>query len=176
VNSGTTRIWSRPDRGTWRWSYYGQIRQPFFDVAHASNNGLLPMVSVKEMDALVAEAAYRDGVMSTVVEFVNSTRTLHGLEGTDAAGTNTDCVPKLPNGSCGDLWEMFKWEKRIETQFQGPTRVGWWYDGRGWGDLMEGTIMQLPVPYREMQLLQAQPYDYGGVGGNFGAPVGTYGY
>jgi hypothetical protein len=41
---------------------------------------------------------------------------------------------------------------------------------------MEGTILQIPVPFREMQLLGQNAYDLGGVGGNWGAPVGTYGY
>ena len=128
------------------------------------------------MNALVAGGYYYAGRLANVATFVNATRTLHGLNATDAAGTNTSCVPKLPDGSCGDLWEMFKWEKRLETEFAGPLRIGWYFDGRGWGDLMEGTILQFPVPYKEMQILQQPVYDYGGVGGKFGAPVGTNGY
>ena len=128
------------------------------------------------MRALLAEAAYRSGNMPAVASFVNETRTLHGLNGTDPAGTNTSCVPKLPNGSCGDLWEMFKWEKRLESQFVGPLRVGWYFDGRGWGDLMEGTVLQFPIPWFVMLDLGQTPYDFGGVGGLWGATVGTYGY
>ena len=128
------------------------------------------------MRHLLAEAAYRNSDFGTVASIVNETRTLHGLQATDAAGTNTECVPRLPDGTCGDLWEMLKWEKRLETQFRGLIRVGWYFDGRGWGDLMEGTILQFPVPYTEMQSLQQPWYNYGGVGGEWGAPVGTYGY
>ena len=177
MNQGNdgTRIWSRPDRGTWRWSYYYITKEPFYSNG-LNDQGSLPSMTVREMKALVAEAAYYGGNMGAVAAFVNETRPLHGLNATDAAGANTDCVPKLPNGTCGDLWEMFKWEKRLETHFAGPLRSGWYFDGRGWGDLMEGTILQLPVPYREMQLLGQNPYDLGGVGGNWGAPVGTYGY
>lgn len=175
MNTGSSRIWSRPDRGTWRWSYYYQTYEPFFSMS-LDDVGDLPQVKVEEGKALLAEKAYYDGNMQAVADFVNETRTLHGLAATDAAGTNTDCVPRLPNGNCGNLWEMFKWEKRLETQFAGPIRVGWYFDGRGWGDLMEGSILQFPVPYREMQLLEQTPYDLGGVGGNWGAPVGTYGY
>jgi hypothetical protein len=177
VNTGNdgSRIWSRPDRGTWRWSYYYQTYEPFF--THAIDDvGDLPQVTVREMQALIAEAAYRDGDLAAVATFVNQTRDLHGLAETDAAGTNTDCVPKLPSNACGDLWEMFKWEKRLETQFQGPLRIGWFFDGRGWGDLMQGTLLQFPVPYREMQILLQEPYNYGGVGGSNAAPIGTYGY
>lgn len=176
VNSGGTRIWNRPDRGTWRWSYYEQTYEPFYTFGSFTAAGPTPLIKVEEMNALKAEAAFYANNLQAVADFVNATRTLHGLLATDAAGTNTNCVPKLPNGTCGNLFEMFKWEKRLETQFAGTLRVGWYFDGRGWGDLMEGTILQFPVPYREMQLLQESPYNYGGVGGSFGAPVGTYGY
>jgi hypothetical protein len=175
VNSGSSRIWSRPDRGTWRWSYYDQTYEPFHSFA-LTGEGKLPQITVREMRALAAEAAYYRGDMEAVASFVNETRTRHGLQPTDATGANPDCVPRLPDGSCGDLWEMFKWEKRLETQFAGPLRAGWYFDGRGWGDLMEGTFLQFPVPYGEMEILERAPYDYGGVGGLWGAPVGTYGY
>lgn len=171
-----TRIWSRPDRGTWRWSYYEQTYEPFYTFGNTVGAGAIPLVKVEEMNALKAEAAFYGGNLQAVADFVNATRTLHGLNATDVSGLNTSCVPKLPNGTCGNLFEMFKWEKRLETQFAGVLRVGWYFDGRGWGDLMEGTILQLPVPFLEMQLLQRSPYNYGGVGGSFGAPVGTYGY
>jgi hypothetical protein len=178
VNQGSdgTRIWVRPDRGTWRWSYYEQVNEPFYTFGSINFAGTLPLIKIEEMNALKAEASFYAGDMQAVADFVNATRTLHGLAATDAGGTNSNCVPKLPNGTCGSLFEMFKWEKRLETQFAGPLRIGWYFDGRGWGDLLEGTILQFPVPYREMQLLQEVPYNYGGVGGPFGAPVGTYGY
>jgi hypothetical protein len=174
--SDGSRVWNRPDRGTWRWSYYYNTPPEFYRFA-MDESGPTTLVSVREGRLLLAERAYRGGDMATVASIVNETRVAAGLNATDAAGLNTSCVPKLPNGSCGDLWEMFKWEKRLETHFMGtPLRNGWWFDGRGWGDLMEGTLMHLPVPYREMQLLLEQPYNLGGVGGNSAAPVGTYGY
>ena len=177
MNSGGTRIWSRPDRGTWRWSYYWNTYAPFraFTAAFSTFNPL-PMVTVREGRLLLAEKAFRDGDMGTVALIVNETRVPAGLNATDAAGTNTSCVPMLPNGSCGDLWEMFKWEKRLETQFVGPLRSSWWFDGRGWGDLMVGTLLQFPVPSGEMKLLLESSYNLGGVGGLSAAPLGTYGY
>jgi hypothetical protein len=171
-----SRIWERPDRGTWRWSYYYQTYEPFYTTHGIDGEGATPLIRAYDLRALVAEADFRAGNLGAVATFVNSTRTTHGLNATDAAGTNTSCVPRLPNGTCGNLWEMFKWEKRLETQFAGPLRSGWWLDGRGWGDLMRGTIVQFPVPYRDILLLGREPYNYGGVGGVFGAPVGTYGY
>jgi hypothetical protein len=176
VNSGSTRIWARPERGTWRWSYYEQRHEPFYTDMGVNNAGAVPEVMVNEMKALVAEGDFYAGRLANVATYVNATRTTHGLNATGATGTNTSCVPKLSNGSCGNLWEMFKWEKRLETLFAGPLANGWYFDGRGWGDLMEGTILQLPIPYGEAQLQQKPPYNYGGAGGLFGAPVGSYGY
>lgn len=178
VQANDYGVWARPDRGTWRWSYYAQVKEPYYTVFGVDFAGTAPEVTVEELKALKAEAAYygKVGTLQDVVDFVNATRTTHGLQATNLAGTNPDCVPKLPNGDCGDLWEMFKWEKRLETLFLGPLEIGFYFDSRGWGDLMEGTILQFPVPYREMQILQLAPYNYGGVGGSYGAPLGTYGY
>jgi hypothetical protein len=173
IASGADRIWDRPDRGTWRWSSY---RYDALDDFAVTGVGAIPLFTTAEMRFLLAEAAYRSGDAGTAASIVNETRTAHGLQGTDAGGTNTDCVPMLPDGSCGDLWEMLKWEKRLETHFRGVLRIGWYFDGRGWGDLIEGTPLMLPVPYQEMVLRGQLPYDFGGVGGLWGAPIGTYGY
>ena len=163
-------IGKRPDRGTWRWSYY---KNWTFQTVATDFEGATPLVTMREMKALAAEA---DGSAAALAAFVNETRILHGLQATDAAGTNADCVPKLPNGSCGDLWEMFKWEARLETQFRGPLRIGWFVNGRGWGDLTEGSIVHFPVPYTEMQILGQPFYNFGGAGSPGSAPLGTYGF
>jgi hypothetical protein len=99
------------------------------------------------------------------------------IAATDAAGTNTSCVPKLPNGNCGDLWEMLKWEKRMQIQMQGLFGAPWFFDSRGWGDLFKGTPLQFPAPCKEIQVLQILPcYTFGGSGGEFAAPLSTYAY
>jgi hypothetical protein len=82
-------------------------------------------------------------------------------------------VPKLPNGTCGDLLETLKREKRRElfmTAFG-----GWYFDSRGWGDLPAGTFLHYPVPAAELEVRQLPLYTFGG-GGPGSAPVGTYGY
>ncbi|HSG47281.1 MAG TPA: hypothetical protein VLA43_05610, partial [Longimicrobiales bacterium] len=181
VPAETGGTWARPDRGTWRWSWYKHSRggeywglwpsgftgdEEVFDQAE---------IRMEEMNLLKAEGLYYQGDLAGAAALVNETRTAAGLNATDAAGTNTSCVPKLPNGSCGDLWEMLKWEKRLENTFRGPLGVGWYFDARGWGDLWKDTFLHLPIPCAEAQVLQLLPCESaGGPGGTDGAPLSTY--
>ncbi len=167
--------WNRPDRGTFRWSYYRVLEHDQWQLS-AANRGSHPEVTVTEMQLLKAEGLYRMGNQGAAADIVNTTRVAAGLNATDAGGTNTSCVPKLPNGSCGSLFEMLKWEKRLETMYKGVLGASWYFDGRGWGDLAEGSFLHIPIPGRELELLAEPLYTFGGIGGTGGAPVGTYGY
>jgi len=164
--------WARPDRGKWRWSWYKHNRyedywnEEEFDVKE---------ILMEEMDLLKAEAKFRSGDLAGAAAIINVTRERAGLNATDASGLNTSCVPKLPNGTCGDLWEMLKWEKRLETAFTGPFGVGWFFDSRGWGDLWKDTWVELAIPCAEAQTLQILPCTTtGGPGGEGSAPLSTY--
>ncbi|MGH7482159.1 MAG: hypothetical protein ACRELV_08380 [Longimicrobiales bacterium] len=169
--------WQKPERGTWRWSWYRLSKFDDFTFATASGGGLHPLISIEEMDLLAAEAHFRLGDPGAAAALINKTRTKFGLNPTDAAGTNTSCVPRLPSGQCGDLFEMLKWEKRMETQFTGPLNVSWYFDGRGWGDLYAGTPLQLPIPCQELQVLQMTPcYTFGGLAGEFASPGSGYSF
>jgi hypothetical protein len=69
--------------------------------------------------------------------------------------------------------EAMKWEKRLETEM---TYMGaWFFDSRGWGDLPEGTPIEWPVPFQELDVRNIPLYNLGGVGGPSSAPKGTYG-
>jgi len=165
--------WKRPDRGSWRWSWYkaGALGGDYGVQAEL----LQPLIRIQEMRLLKAEANYRMGDLAGAAELVNQTRTRAGLAPTDADGSNPDCVPRLPDGSCGDLWEMLKWEKRMETVWTGVAGANWWFDGRGWGDLWEGSPLQIPVPCTELRMLREEPcYTFGGVGGDMASRVSTY--
>jgi hypothetical protein len=167
--------WVRPDRGSFRWSFY---RPRMMDMWHlsAANRTVWPEMTTIEMDLLRAEALFRTGDLDGAADIVNVTRTAAGLNATDASGVNTSCVPRLPNGACGDLWEMLKWETRLETIYKGLHMAPWYFHGRGWGDLAQGSFLQIPVPARELELLGMPAYTFGGIGGASAAPVGTYGY
>ncbi len=135
--------WKKPERGVWRWSWYKDAHWlPYgWDAVFDQ-----PSMQVAAMRLLKAEGMYRGGNKAGAAAIINETRTLYGLNATDADGTNTSCVPKLPGGQCGDLWEMLKWEKRHESSWTGIAGNNWWFDGRGWGDLWKDTPIQIPVP------------------------------
>jgi hypothetical protein len=90
------------------------------------------------------------------------------------------CVPRIPDpaasykaSKCGNVWDALKWEYRMETMYTGYGM--WYFAGRGWGDLPEGTALYFPVPYQEMDTRRQAFYSAGGVGGTGAAPRGNYG-
>ena len=174
-DAGST--WARPDRGTWRWGWY----LPWFSREYWGVGYPLEMnqreIDHTEMRLLEAEGLYRQGLLAGAAAIINETRVPAGLNATDAAGSNTSCVPKLPDSSCGDLFEMLKWEKRMETVFVGLASAPWYFDGRGWGDLFKDTPLHLPIPCGEIQVLQMPSCStFGGPGGEMSAPVSNYAF
>lgn len=164
--------WGQPARGTHRWSYY---RNNVGDFHNFGGQTTVPEITMHEMRLLKAE-----GLLTTdaagAAALVNVTRVPAGLNATDAAGTNTSCVPKLPNGTCGNLLEMLKWEKRMHTGFLGVHANSWYFDGRGWGDLYRGTPLALPLPCLDSELLALPCSTTGGVGGVAASPGSSYSY
>ncbi len=168
----TGNTWARPDRGSWRWSWYKHTRGSEYWTQFVRHQ---PEMRMEEMNLLKAEALYRRNDREGAATIINQTRVEAGLEPTDADGTNTSCVPKLPDGTCGGLFEMMKWEKRMENTFKGPLGNLWYFDGRGWGDLWRGTFLHLPIPCGEAQVLGLLPCrTFGGVDGPMGAPLSVY--
>jgi hypothetical protein len=47
------------------------------------------------------------------------------------------------------MMEAMKYEKRIENAF--VQFANWYMDGRGWGDLAQGTALFWAVPYQDLQ-------------------------
>src|SRR5688572_22899692 len=176
TNSTGEAGWLRPERGTWRWSNYVDKRyQAYYD---ATNAGVpMPIIQVKETQLIKAEALYRTNDIPGALAIINGYRTTDGgLPAATVAGApgGNACVPKLPNGSCGDVLETLKWEKRM-INFM-TVYGGFYFDSRGWGDLAVGTFLHYPVPARELEVRQMPVYTFGGVGGQGAAPSGTYLY
>jgi hypothetical protein len=167
----------------WGISYYDFFR--FKYMRNASNQGLYPEFMKAENDLLAAEAYIRTGNIAAAAAKIDITRVANGglpaLTGVITTATaevpgGAQCVPQVPSGatvSCGTILEAMKYEKRMETAYSSFGR--WWIDNRGWGDLIEGTAYEYPVPYQEMQARQNRFYP---LGGGFGSSAGksTYGF
>lgn len=153
-----------------------------------TRNGPYPLMTRAEMDLLMAEGYIRKGDYANAMARINITRVANGklpplagiTSATQPISAAGSCVPRVPQGpafnaaSCGNIMEAMKWEKRLETAF---THFGaWFFDSRGWGDLPEGTPLQYPVPFQELDVRGIPLYNLGGVGGPSSAARGSYGY
>ena len=178
----------------WGWSNYDFVR--FHSWARAGDagsaaTGVIPFMTKAEMDMLEAEGHIRKGSFAAAAALINKTRVANGLPAlTDMNNTSpvpggANCVPKVPVApynviACGNMMEAMKWEKRIETAY---THFAPWYlDGRGWGDLAEGTPLFWAVPYQDLQARGFLPGDIYSAGAGVGtapnsaAVKGTYGW
>lgn len=163
-----TREWMSAERGTYHRSYYQ------FDRFNGDNRGgplcpdcVLEIITLDEMRLIRAESAMYQGNNGLAADLINVTRTENGelppvmVSGVpQAAG----CVPKAPTtGQCGDLELALYYERQIELF--GLDCIRGWADRRGFGMLTPGTILDVPVPGRELSTLGLPIYTFGGVGG-----------
>lgn len=158
------------DRGLGQRSFYFFHR---YGIGEAWRSGDIPIVNVAEMDLLKAEGLIRLGRADEAIPLINKYRVTNGqlppVDINGVPGTSPNCVPRKLNGSCGSLWDAFRYEKRLETLGLegGPA----YYDARGWGFLVEGTPIHFPIPLRDLQLLRIEPYTFGGASGEDAAPA-----
>ena len=169
-------------------SMYDFYRSRSFFVAGRIGN--YPVMTRAEIRLLAAEGYIRTGNIAAATVRIDSSRvTIAGLP-TVSAMTDTiaaipgagACVPRVPDAAapagaykgskCGNLWDALKWEYRMETMYTGYGM--WYFAGRGWGDLPQGTALYWPVPYQEMDTRRQAFYSAGG-GGVGSAPNGNYG-
>jgi hypothetical protein len=164
-------IWPA-DRGTYRWSYYAYHRDGLGDSWYT---GQQVTISRTEMDLLKAEALIRLNRAAEAVPLINATRIDNGQlppVTVDGPPAGPDCVPKQMNGNCGSLWDALMHERQLENMgIEGP--IMWW-DARGLGRLMEGTVLHFPVSGIELENLGLSVYTFGGVGGDGAAPPPQY--
>ena len=168
----------------WGISFYDYFRYRYIKVN--SNSGAHAEFLKAENDLLAAEGYIRTGNFAAAAAKIDLTRAAIGglpaLSGvvtsaTQAVPGGAQCVPQVPTGTgtvaCGNIMEAMKYEKRIETMYSGFGRF--WIDSRGWGDLVEGTPLEFPVPYQEMQSRQ-KPFYLLGPGFGSAAAKGVYGF
>jgi hypothetical protein len=170
-------------------SMYDFYRSRAFFVAGRIGN--YPVMTRAEIRLLAAEGYIRTGNFPAAMARIDSSRVTNGgLPSVAGIGDTltaipggVSCVPRIPDpaaaagaykaSKCGNVWEAMKWEYRMETMYTGYGM--WYYAGRGWGDLPQGTALYWPVPYQEMDTRRQAFYPAGGVGGTGGAPNGNYG-
>jgi hypothetical protein len=172
-------------------SMYDFYRSRSFFVAGRIGN--YPIMTRAELRLLAAEGYIRTGNIAAALVRIDSSRVTNGqlpsLVTAGIADTLTalpggvSCVPRVPDAAsvagaykgskCGNLWDALKWEYRLETMYTGYGM--WYFAGRGWGDLPQGTALYWPVPYQEMDTRRQVFYSSGGVGGTGSAPNGNYG-
>lgn len=162
---------------SWGESYYDHRR--WGSTQSNSATGPYADFTLAENNLLLAEAYIRTAQPALAVPLINATRSANGLPDVTVAGAPTlggpnSCIPKMPIGgvlTCGDLLESLKYEKRMETAMTGY--MVWFTDSRRWGDLVQGTVVEWPVPYQEFQ---ARGRLSGFPNGERRAGPSTYGY
>lgn len=155
--------------GPYLTSWYRSIRY-LNTAADSGNRALINYMSVPEMNFIRAEANYRLGNLATAAGLINATRVAAGLKAAVTTGppAGADCVPRKDSGACGDLFDAIQYEKRI-VLFPLQAEISW-FDQRGWGKLIPGTILHMPVSGRELTALGLTYYTFGGTGNPGSAP------
>jgi hypothetical protein len=159
-------------RGTYHFSQHAAKHN--WEYLYGGANGPMTVVHETEVRMLKAEALLRTGgSLDQVADLINVSRVNNGMmnpaSAADGAGSSTDVQSNLDSAS---LWAKLKHEKRIEVMLQGNGVE--FYDDRGWGDLVSGTLVQFPVPAKELETIQVASYTFGG-GGPGSAPKAQYG-
>lgn len=143
----------------WGMWFYDNWR--FWQLRASGGNGPVIGMALAEIEMLAAEGYIRTNRVALAVPLINKYRVRAGLQpipptndvNTPVPGGNA-CVPRVPQPpsytttACGNVMEAMKWEKRLETAFTGYAQ--WFIDSRGWGDLVQGTPLEWPVPYQEL--------------------------
>lgn len=165
----------------WGTSNYEHHRLKY--IRNNSSTGSYPEFLKAEVDLLAAEAYLRTNDIPKAIAKINIWRSRAGLPALTGTSVNdlvpggASCVPRVPTGpnytstACGNLMEAMKWEKRMELAYN---HMGaWYFDARGWGDLVKDTPLMYPVPVTELDARLKGYYNLGG-GGPASAALGTY--
>lgn len=133
---------------------WGAIRQN-------ANTGTLVEMDVDESRLYAAEGYIRTNQFALAAPLINQSRAAGNLpvigvvDGTSPVAGGASCVPRVPaapsftSATCGNMWEAMKYEMRMESAWTGY--MEWFRHHRRWGDMIDGTPLEWPVPYQEMQ-------------------------
>jgi hypothetical protein len=163
-----------PERGQYyRSNYWTSSRANDDGTQNGGRNssGNLDLIQIKamlpvEIRLLLAEAEFRLGNKAAAAAIVNESRVDNGelppvtVDGPPkaTAAERASCVPRRFDGSCGDLWDALMYEKRVESY--GTSTA--FFDARGWGCLLPGTMLHLAPPSTQLLIAGNPIYGYGG--------------
>jgi hypothetical protein len=169
----------------WGTSHYYYGRYGY--ISRAGGRGIQPDFLKAEIDLLAAEGYLRTNRITEAAAKIDLSRVGRGglpalsgaVSATQPVLGGANCVPRVPQPpsftmtACGSIFEAMKYEKRLELAFL--SLGGWFFDARGWGDLIENTPLEYPVPVLELDARRLPYYNLGG-GGRSSAARGTYGF
>jgi hypothetical protein len=168
----------------WGATFYNHHRYKY--IRNNANAGLYPDFLKAEVDLLAAEGYIRTGQIAQAAAKIDIWRTRAGLpaltgvvaDADDPVPGGANCVPKVPTPPnrtlvCGNILEAMKWEWRMEMAYN--VLGAWYFPGRGWGDMIEGTVLEYPVPVDELDARLLPYYNLGG-GGRSSHGANTYGF
>jgi hypothetical protein len=157
-----TVVHGEAQRGLWYQSPYATFA---WRTIADTNLGFAPDLTVEEMDFLRAEAYIRLNRAAEALPIINKTRVENGKlpPATLTGVSGARCVPKTITGACGNLMDALIYEKRLETLWLSAGLD--FFDARGWGILVKGTFIHLPVPGIELTALQIPSYTFGAEAG-----------
>lgn len=147
--------------GAYLTSQYRHVRY-LNQAADSGSRTFVPMITVAEMRFIRAEALMRLNRGAEAAALINPTRVAAGLQPVTASGppAGRDCVPRKDDGTCGDLFDAIQYEKRMEL-FPSSAEINY-LDARGWGRLLPGTPLHIPVVGRELITRRFDFYTFGG--------------
>jgi hypothetical protein len=150
-------------RGTYHYSFYYFSRYKYH---RPQWTGAMPVVTVPEMDLLVAEAKVVAGSLTEAAALINKTRVTRGK------------LPALTGSEGKDvIMKWLKYDKILETM--STAAILGYCEKRGWGDLLTGTALQWPIPGGQLELMMMPNYTFGGGGASsapkYGFTVGAVG-
>ncbi|MGH7459933.1 MAG: RagB/SusD family nutrient uptake outer membrane protein [Longimicrobiales bacterium] len=150
---------TNPLYGTYRQSYY-----QWFKMNGAYQGGNFAVLPLSEIDLYRAEAYIRLNQQQAAVDIINRTRTIGELPAVTVSGVaaSPTCVPRTNAGACGNLMDALIYERMIEGSYIDPLKI--WADRRGFGTLTRGTLLHLPIPRAQQQVLGLEYYTFGGAG------------
>jgi hypothetical protein len=145
---------NRPERGTYRWSTYRYKRLD----GYINANFFAPVIMMRkaEIDLFKAEALMYLGDLTEAAAVINAgTRTNRG--GLPPVSADLDAIKNA-----------LAYERSIELPLTGMGIE--FFDMRRNGRLQDGSLLQFPIPAKQLEVMQQPFYTFGGIDPQFGIP------